>query len=83
MLSDGDIILAQISPILEYVKDNVKSKWKFYSRTHFAGRTVSQDVRIEIWFSFDSDQDAMLSQLAWPCLIHPTYADSRGLSRAA
>ena len=66
-----------VIPLVEWMTQRLSHDWKFTSRTVAMGTLgMNADVRIQIWFSFDSAEDAMLARLTWSQLQSPEYANS-------
>lgn len=73
--SDDDNEMAnRIEPILMWMRDTLKGQWRTCSYTRTEEDT--KDVRIQMWFSFDLDEDAMLTRMTWPALRRRKHVNS-------
>ena len=52
-----------MEPVFSWMVENLKGDWRVCTFTHTIEAT--KDVRIELWFSFDLAEDAMLSRMTW------------------
>ena len=63
---DDDLMPEAIEPILLWMSETLKGHWRVCSFT--TSQEETKDVRIQMWFSFDLAEDAMLSRMTWPAL---------------
>jgi hypothetical protein len=63
-----DLLPITIEPTVNWMLDNLKGHWWMCSFTTPLVDSDTKDVRIQMWFSFDLAEDAMLSRMTWPAL---------------
>lgn len=73
--NDPNHLADTIEPILLWMSENLKGHWRVCSFSHSTGLSGG-DVRVQLWFSFDSAEDAMLSRMTWPALRLRKHANT-------
>lgn len=65
---NDDVLPEAIAPMVNWLDNNLKGHWWMCSFTTPSTDDDRKDVRIQMWFSFDLAEDAMLSRMTWTAL---------------